>query len=215
VRAEPKLVAAYGHLIMLYATWGRFDEALDILSQAYCADALWPMLPAMEVLIRLCRREFECAVACGKKAVELHPYLHAGRFLYAQALEFTGQMDHALEEYRLACTMSPDLPWIRAYEAACQARSGRRIESLQALEELQRMRESDYVDAYSMAVLRDALGAKDEAFQELERAVQENSAFLFFLDVDRNMDPFREDPRFASLRETVLGSPVQRISSAA
>ena len=43
----------------------------------------------------------DCAVACGKKAVDLHPYLHAGRFLYAQALEFTGQMDQALEEIRL------------------------------------------------------------------------------------------------------------------
>jgi tetratricopeptide (TPR) repeat protein len=215
LRAEPKLVAAYGHLIMVYATSGRFDEALDTLAQAYCADALWPMLPAMEVLIRLCRREYDCAVACGKKAVELHPYLHAGRFLYAQALEFTGQMDQALDQYRRAATISPDLPWIRVHEAVCLARSGRRAESLQILEELQHLRESEYVDAYSMAVLRDALGAKEEAFQELERAVQENSAILFFQDVDRNIDPFREDPRFASLRERLFGSADRRISSAA
>jgi tetratricopeptide (TPR) repeat protein len=215
LRAEPKLVAAYGHLIMVYATGRRFDEALDTLAQAYCADALWPMLPAMEVLIRLCRREYDCAVACGKKAVELHPYLHAGRFLYAQALEFTGQMDQALEQYRRAATISPDLPWIRAHEAVCLARSGRRAESLKTLEELQHLRESEYVDAYSMAVLRDALGAKEEAFQELERAVQENSAILFFQDVDPNMDPFREDPRFASLRERLFGSTVRQISSAA
>jgi len=201
LREEPKLVAAYGHLIMVYATSGRFDEALDVLSQAYCADALWPPLPAMEVLIRLCRREFDCAVVCGKKAVDLHPYLHAGRFLYAQALEFRGHMGEALAQYRLAGTISPDLPWIRAHEAACLTRSGRRTESLRILEELQNLRESEYVDAYSMAVLRDALGTKDEAFEELERAVQENSALLFVQDVDRNMDGFREDPRFASLRE--------------
>jgi tetratricopeptide (TPR) repeat protein len=215
LRAEPKLVAAYGHLIMLYATSGRFDEALGALAQAYRADVLWPVLPAMEVLIRLCRREFDSAVACGKKAVELHPYLHAGRFLYAQALEFTGQMDQALEQYRRACTMSPDLLWIRAYEAACLARSGRRAESLKTLEELQHVRESDYVDAYSMAVLLEALGARDEAFQELGRAVHENSAFLHFQAVDPNLDPFREDPRFASVRESALGCAARRISSAA
>lgn len=115
-----------------------------------------------------------------------------------------------------ACrTISPDLPWIHVHEATCLARSGRRAESLQILEELQHLRESEYVDAYSMAVLRDALGAKEEAFQELERAVQENSAILFFQDVDRNMDPFREDPRFGSLRERLFGSSVRRISSAA
>jgi tetratricopeptide (TPR) repeat protein len=211
IREEPKLVAAYGHLILLYATSGRFDESLDLLSQAYSADALWPLLPAMEVLIRLCRREFDCAVACGKKAVDLHPYLHAGRFLYAQALEFRGQMDEALDQYRLAGTISPDLPWIRAHEAACLARSGRRTESLRVLEELQHLRESEYVDAYSMAVLRAALGTKEEAFEELERAVHENSALLFMQDVDRNMDPFREDPRFASLRKRLLGTSVQRV----
>jgi tetratricopeptide (TPR) repeat protein len=215
LRADPKLVAGYGHLIMVYATSGRFDEALDVLSRAYCADALWPMLPAMEVLIRLCRREFDCAVACGKKAVDLHPYLHAGRFLYAQALEFTGRMDEALEQYRRAGTISPDLPWIRVHEAACLAKSGRRAESLIILEELERLRESEYVDAYAMAVLRAVLGAKEEAFQELERAVQENSALLFFQDVDRNMDLFREDPRFASLRERLFGGAVRQISSAA
>jgi hypothetical protein len=66
-----------------------------------------------------------------------------------------------------------------------------------------------------MAVLRDALGAKEGAFEELERAVRENSAILFFQDVDRNMDPFREDPRFASVRERLFASSVQRISSAA
>ncbi len=215
LQAEPQLVAACGHLIMVYATSGRFDEALDILSQAYRADALWPLLPAMEVLIRLCRREYDCAVACGKKAVDLHPYLHAGRFLYAQALEFTGQMDQALEEYGRACAMSPDLPWMRAHQAACLARSGRRAESLRILEDLQNLRESEYVDAYSLAVLHEALGSRDEAFRELERAVQENSALLFVQDVDRNMDPFREDPRFANLRERLFGSAERRISSAA
>jgi tetratricopeptide (TPR) repeat protein len=147
--------------------------------------------------------------------VELHPYLHAGRFLYAQALEFTGQMDQALDQYRRAATISPDLPWIRVHEAVCLARSGRHAESLRILEELQHLRESEYVDAYSMAVLRDALGAKEQAFQELERAVQENSAILFFQDVDPNMDPFREDPRFAGLRERLFGSSIRRISSAA
>jgi len=110
-------------------------------------------------------------------------------------------MDEALDQYRLAGTISPDLPWIRAHEAACLARSGRRTESLRVLEELQHLRESEYVDAYSMAVRRDALGTKDEAFEELERAVQENSALPFVQDVDRNMDGFREDPRFASLGE--------------
>ena len=40
--------------------------------------------------------------------------------------------------------------------------------------------QSAYVDALHLAVLRDALGARAEAFSELERATEENSAFLVF-----------------------------------
>ena len=159
----------------------------------------------------------EAHIALGERfgEVELHPYLHAGRFLYAQALEFSGQMDAALEQYRRARAMSPELLWMRAHEAACLARNGRRAEALKILEELQRVRESDYVDAYSIAILQEALGAKEEAFRELERALHENSALLFVQDVDRNMDPFRDDPRFASLRERLFANADQGVSSAA
>jgi tetratricopeptide (TPR) repeat protein len=215
LRDEPKLVAAYGHLIMAYATAGRSDDALDVLSRAYSADSLWPLLPAMEVLIRLCRHEFEGAVACGKKAVELHPYLHAGRFLYAQALEFDGQSDEATEQYRRTCAMAPDLPWLRAYEGACLARSGRHTEALSILRALQNLCGSEYVDAYSMAVLCEALGNRDEAFEELDRAVQENSAFLFMMDIDLNIVSLREDPRFVNVRERLRRNASQRTSSAA
>jgi tetratricopeptide (TPR) repeat protein len=215
LREEPKLLAAYGHLIMAYATAGRCEDALDVLSRAYSADSLWPLLPAMEVLIRLCRREFESAVACGKKAVELHPYVHTGRFLYAQALEFSGQIEEALDQYRRTSAMAPDLSWIRAYEGACLARGGRRSEAIQILRDLQYLRETEYVDAYAVAMLREALGAREEAFEELERALQENSAFLFLEGVDLNIDPLRKDPRFVSWRERLRRGTVERTTSAA
>jgi tetratricopeptide (TPR) repeat protein len=212
---EPKLLAGYGHLIMAYVTAGRPDDATAVLSRAYCADSLWPMLPAMEVLIRLSGHELESAVACGKKAVELHPYMHVGRFLYAQALEFHGHWDEALDQYRTTCVMSPDLTWIPAYEAACMAKSGRRAEAQRVLRDLHHLRKSEYVDAYAMAVLHEALGARDLAFEELERAVQENSAFLFMVDVDLNIDTLRGDPRFVNLRERLRCGAARRASSAA
>jgi tetratricopeptide (TPR) repeat protein len=215
LREEPKLLAGYGHLIMAYVTAGRPNDAMAVLSRAYCADPLWPMLPAMEVLILLSGHEIESAVACGKKAVELHPYLHVGRFLYAQALEFNGHWDEALDQYRRTCVMSPDLTWIPAYEAACMAKAGRLREARQVLKELQRLRQSEYVDAYAMAVLHIAVGARDEAFEELERAVQENSAFLFMVDVDLNIEALREDLRFATLRDRLRCAAARPASSAA
>ena len=136
-------------------------------------------------------------------AVELHPYLQIVRANFAQALQFAGRLDEALAQYRLASVMCPDLPWLRAIEGTCLAALGRDDEASVILEELDEMRASRYVDAYYMAVFRHALGQQGRAFAELERARDENSAFLYSMNVDPKADAFREDPRFTRLRDVV------------
>jgi Flp pilus assembly protein TadD len=163
------------------------------------------VLLSTETFIRLCRREFDEAVRCGKSSIDLHPYQHIGRAHYADALERTGRVDEALAEMRLACVMSPDLPWLRALEATALARNRRRSEALATLDELQQLREREYVDAYFMALLLDALGRRGQAFAELERARLENSATLFLLNVDVRGEGLRRDPRFKQLLRTVFG----------
>ena len=155
-------------------------------------------LPASEVFLRFFRRELDDALAAARQALELHPYLPLSRVLYAQALEFSGDTEEALKQYRLATVLCPDLPWLRALEAICLVNGGRRADALAILQQLEELRETEYVDAYFQAQLLHALGRKDEAFLELERAAHENSAALFVLDVDPRMDPLRTDPRFGA-----------------
>jgi DNA-binding winged helix-turn-helix (wHTH) protein/Flp pilus assembly protein TadD len=204
-KEAPQQVSILGHLVMLYATSHRFEEALTVLQQALAIDPLWPMLPAIEVFVRMCARQFDRAAACGKKAVELHPYLPLGRFFYARSLEYSGQVCAALEQFRLAIVMSPDFPWLRAHEAACLAKLGKSQEAERILGELEDLRRTDYVDAYSMVCPYLTLGHVDRAFAELARASEENSAPLFVMDVDPNMDGLREDPRFRHIRNSVFG----------
>ena len=110
-----------------------------------------------------------------RKAVELHPYLQIVRVHYGQALEFSGRFAEALRQYQIASVMSPDLPWLRALEGTCLAKMGREAEADAILAELDELRRSEYVDAYYMAVFRQALKRTDEAWLELERSVEEYS----------------------------------------
>lgn len=203
-REHPRTAGVYVRLAVLYATMRRFDEALDVLAVAYKVDGLWPVIPAAEILVRCCRGEFGMAVECGRKALDLHPYFSLGRSHYAQALEFAGRLEEALVEYRLACVMSPDFPRLRAEEARCLARCGRIEEAAASLRELEKLRCTEYVDAYPLAFVYDALGRKEEAFRELERAAAEGSPCLFLLDVDPRMDGLRRHPRFNRLRNEVF-----------
>jgi DNA-binding winged helix-turn-helix (wHTH) protein len=204
LREDPTMPSTYVRLAMLYGTLERTDEALEIVKRGYHADPLWPMLPMTETTIRFWRREFDEAVALGVKAVELHPYLAAGRTIYAQALEFSGRLDEALAEYRIASVIAPDLPWLRAHEGVCLAKMGRLAEGQSLLQGLDQLRRSEYVDAYFMAVFRDAVGQRDEAFVELDRAVTENSSRLYTIAQDPKMDGLRHDPRFARLRDELV-----------
>jgi tetratricopeptide (TPR) repeat protein len=167
-------------------------------------------LPATEVHVRLWRRDFDGAIALGQKAVELHPYLQIGRVNYAHALEFAGRMNEALDQYRLACVMSPDLPWLRALEGACLARMSRGHEATAILEELEQLRRSEYIDAFYMALLRRALGDRKQAFAELERAVEESSPCLYSMNVDPKMDVFKDDARVAPLVESLFSAPASK-----
>ncbi len=201
---HPTPIGVYLNLAMLQASQKRFDEATETLALAYGLNPLHPTLPATEIFVRFCRGEFDIAVECGKKGLDLHPYLHLGRAYYAQALEFSGRAEEALIQYRLASVVAPDMLWLRALEARCLANLGRRSEALQMLADLSELRLSEYVDAYYMALLFEAVGDRDNAIGELERIIDENSPTIYMMDVDPKMESLRMDPRFPGLRDILF-----------
>jgi DNA-binding winged helix-turn-helix (wHTH) protein len=203
-REKPMLTKMYGFLAMLYTSVGRFDDALKTLAKGYKIDPLFPVLPAVEVSVHFCARDYDAAIACGRKSLELHPYILVGRCFYAQALEYAGHLEEALLQYRTACSMLPGLVWLRLLEGACLSKCGRHAGAAGILEEVEQIRETEYVDAYYLALLNDALGMRDKAFAEMERAVNENSITLCLLDVDPKLDSLRQDPRFEGLHQRVI-----------
>ena len=204
MREKPTLATSYVRLAMLYASRGRSDEALEMIQRGYDVDALLPMMPTIEMTVRVWRREFDLAAAIGARAVELHPYVQIVRAIYGEALRWLGRGEEALAQYQRGSVMSPDLPWLRALEGATLAQLGRREEAAAILQELEAIRRTDYVDAYHMTTLREALGDDEGALAELQRAQVENSAWLYQIDVDPKMDRLRTDPRFARIREAVM-----------
>jgi DNA-binding winged helix-turn-helix (wHTH) protein len=213
--AEKELLRAYREglrtpaagvrLAMLYASLGRMEDALSALKEVSTIDPLHPGLLATEVSVLFFGRDYEQAVQRGKKAVDLHPYMQLARFYYGLALEYTGRGAEAQDQYRTARLMSPDLPWLRSFEARYLARKGETAEAARMIEELEDLRQTEYVEPYNMALLREALGDRGGALRELEQAYLENSTVLNLLNVDPRMDDLRADPCFVHLRHRFEG----------
>lgn len=200
---NPRSAEVFARLAMVRLAQGHLDEALAMMRQTRASDLLVAPLAFVETIVRLFRREFNLAIQHGKEALDLHPGSQFGRVSYAEALEHAGRYEEATIQYHLAATLA-DAPWVRAMAARFLAKIGRTAEALKTLSELKRARETDYVDAYHFGLLLDALGMRDEAFQELERAYEERSYMMLLFGTDPKTDPLRSDPRFARLRDKVM-----------
>jgi tetratricopeptide (TPR) repeat protein len=200
----PQSVHIYVRLALIQLASGRVAAARSYLPFARASDPLAPELAFLEIVIHLFSREFDQAMVCGKRAVELHPGSQIARAFYAEALDFAGHNAEALEQYRLASSISPDTTWIRADQARSLALHGSIDEAASILDELERQRESQYVGAYHLALLLDALGRRNEALEELRRACEENSYALLFSLLDAKAAALRSDPRFERLRKRMV-----------
>jgi len=202
-RERPNSAHVYIRLAMLYLAAQRLDEAGALLPPALAADALLPPLTFIGCLLRLCRREFDAAIEWAESNLDLHPSTQICRVHYAEALEFAGRAEEARTQYEMAVARS-DSAITRVTQARFLAKIGCREEALKILEELQQARKNLYLDAFQIALLLDALGRREEAFDELERAFEEKSYTLLFLNVDAKADGLRADPRFAEIARRVF-----------
>ena len=81
-----------------------------------------------------------------------------------------------------------------AYAAANQKSEARAI-----LQQLSALSKQKYVPPYPVAVIHAALGGKDEALAQLEKAYDERDSWMDYLGLDPRLDGLRSDPRFAGL----------------
>jgi DNA-binding winged helix-turn-helix (wHTH) protein len=201
---NPSMAIAHVRRALLLVTMGDLDAALESARRARNADPLQPLTAAAEVNVHLWRREFEDSVRLGAQAVQLHPYLMLSRAYYGVALEFTGRLNEALDQYHIGSVITQGLPWMRALEGACLVKLGRRSEARAVLNELLARRHTEYIDSYAVARLRHALGDVDGAFDELGRAIDESVGGLYSIRFDPLLDGFRADRRFGRLLKRYL-----------
>jgi serine/threonine-protein kinase len=79
------------------------------------------------------------------------------------------------------------------------AKSERREQAQAELEELKSTAAKRYVPAYSLAMIYNGLGEKDNALNYLEKSFDEREVQMIFIKVDTRWDEFRIEPRFAEI----------------
>jgi tetratricopeptide (TPR) repeat protein len=77
--------------------------------------------------------------------------------------------------------------------------SGEKSAAERVIRELNELSAHKYVNPFEIALIYVGLGEKNHAFEWLDRAYQERSDMMVYLNADPRLDPVRSEPRFDQL----------------
>ena len=209
IELNPSYATAHHWYGLTYLSYvGRHEEAIRETQRAAELDPLSLIINATYGRAYYYARQYDKAIEQFLKTIELDPSFSRAHFYLGWAYEGKGMFNEAIAEYQKARQLDKS-PVITASLAHVFAVSGRRNEAQQLLTELEQLSKQRYVSAYDFALIHTGLGDNERAFEWFERAYQERSSALIWLNVDARLDRLRSDPRFQDLVRRV-GLPGNR-----
>ena len=194
---DPNLAITHYRYAWVYLSpMGRHDEAIAEMKRAMELEPLSLVQGANFAAVYLYARQFDKALDQAKKTYDLDPSMVTGQNWMCHAYDVNGMYAESLAISEKATQLNRSLLAALGY---AYAKSGRRQEAEAVLKQWKEIEKTKYVANYWLAIVYAALGEKDAAFAELEKAYREHDWFLQRLKTDPFMDPLRGDPRFKDL----------------
>lgn len=186
----------YGHCLELQ---GRFDEAIAETKRGLELDPTNLVINSELGLAYYWARRFDQAIAQHRKTLEMDPaFVYAALCLGTDYNE-SGRYQEALIELNRARPISHDWSQIVAEIGYAHALLGQRADAEKIIGELSARSAHEYIDPTLIAYVYSGLGDKDQAFAWMEKAYQDRSGLILWLQIEPHFDKVRSDPRFADL----------------
>ena len=199
IELDPALSGAHAWDSLYYAVMGQTPQALQ---QALDAQRLDPLSLAVNMDLGSAyywNRQYDKAVGAYKRAIALDPYFARAHsrlgIVLAAERDYPGAVREFEETSRLA---GPD-PYIDGLRGYAEALGGNPKVARKLLADLKQRPHTQYVPAFSLALLYLGIGDRNQAMNWLERSCQDRSTYMIFAKVDPLLDPLRSDQRFDSL----------------
>jgi serine/threonine protein kinase/tetratricopeptide (TPR) repeat protein len=185
----------------LGALGGRTQEALAEAARAHDLDPLSPIIGASAVRIHVSARQYDEAIALGKRQAAENPNFPVVHLHLTRAYLGKGMYPEAIEEWKTFARLEGDTDFATALDEGYKA-GGWKEALRRGIAARLAQRKSGYYSAYLLAQLYAQAGDKEQAFYWLDTAYREHD-HMFELNTDFMLDPLRSDPRFAELVKKV------------
>jgi TolB-like protein/Tfp pilus assembly protein PilF len=198
IARNPSYATAHEWYGLFLTAMGRYDEALVQERSAQTLDPLSVGVTTTSGWVLHYSGRQDDAEQTLRTALRMDSTFPLARLYLGRVLQAKGQLDSAVARFQTAGPLQFWVPTIAGL-GNIYGLEGRRALAINELRQLDSLSKTQYVTSYAIALIHTALGQPDSAFAWLDRAVQERTHWLVWLNRDLRWKPLRGDRRFAAL----------------
>jgi TolB-like protein len=196
--------------LQLYSTLmnsqGRHDEAISLALHGHRLEPLSDWINGQVALSYFYAGDYRNTLSFARHTIELQPQFMMGHALLGRTEIERGNWDQAILALDRGLELSKHSPCILALLAYAHASAGDVAKASSILLELEECRSSDCFPAYDVSAVHAVLNQEGQALQNMHRAYDTRDMKTIFVN---------QDPRFASLRDTLKFQQIASSISAA
>jgi TolB-like protein/class 3 adenylate cyclase/Tfp pilus assembly protein PilF/predicted Ser/Thr protein kinase len=181
----------------------RLDEAMSEIKRAQELDPLSLIINTAVGMVFYYQRQPDEAVTQLHKTLELDSSFTPALLQLGVVYVYQRHAAEAMTAYQRAIEVAGENPISLSLLAHSHALFGQREEANKLLRRFRAPSWRRYVSPSHLALVYLGLNDKDQVFTWLEKAYEERSNYLIYLNVEPLVDSLRDDPRFTSLMQKV------------
>jgi serine/threonine-protein kinase len=198
IELNPSYPTAHSMYAMYLVAMKRFDEALDRMKRALELDPSSLAINTGVGRVLLYARRYGDAAAQYSQTLEMNPRFAQALYDLGIARAAQGRYDEAIEALQRGLESAGEDAGILSQITYVHRQAGRKPQAELTVQSLDRLAARRYVSPYFLAVAH-VRGDNGRALEFLERAYQDRSWSMIYLNVDHRFDPLRSHPNYQSL----------------
>ena len=191
------------HALFDLVATGRLDEALKFAKKSRELDPLNPPPNSSVGITLYYQRNYDAAHRDLLKTLELDPNVPVVQYYLGKTCVKKGLHEEAVRWFQKTREALPtNGPMIGGLGYAYGA-WGKRAEAEALIAEMERLTAGAYIPANAFAMIHIGLGETEKAIEWLEKACEERSCYVTWLNADPCYDDLRDQPRFQEIVKRV------------
>jgi len=199
IELNPNYPTAYHWYAVLLFGLGRNEEAEAAIMRAHQLDPLSGIISQNVAQAYRIKGDHKAAIETCQRIIDLDPNFPGCHFAIAWSYLKTGRNNEAIAEWQMALELNGRYSTTLAELGVAFAASGRTADTMGLLKELEERYAKKQANGSDIATIYAALGAKDKAFEWLEKDVSVRNPRVAEFRWSPASEPLRDDPRFKDL----------------